>query len=303
MAPENGRGVGLQWAAMTSRTRLAGVLCVTTLVAGCSGTGSNTVSSSAAPPSRTPKATSAPSSSQPTVKPPSPPPQTGTCRNLAYADIGRFSNNSRTTSCRKPHTSYTFDVRKLSDNVAFPGVEIGNDSVQNAAATACRKSFGRFIGGDAAARALARLTVTYFVPRQPDFDRGANWVRCDVVALQSANVLASLPRRMQGLLNDPGALDRFGVCAKGVPGKPPARLTMCTQPHAFRALAALRLGKGGAPYPGARVARTDGEQRCKNLVDSQLGPGGSYTYTWTYPTAADWRAGQRFGYCWRKTTS
>jgi hypothetical protein len=78
---------------------------------------------------------------------------------------------------------------------------------------------------------------------------------------------------------------------------------MCSESHAFRALAALRLAKGDAPYPPQKVVRTDGEQRCKGLVDSLLGPGGGYTYSWTYPTADDWHSGQRFGYCWHKTTS
>jgi Septum formation len=289
---------------MASRTRLAGVLCVTALLAGCSHFSSSAAgpSASTSPPSHKTKPTAS-TSAPPTEKPPSPPPATDACRNLAYADIGRFSNNTKTTSCRKPHTSYTFDVRRLPDQVAFVGVSIGNDAVQSAAADTCRKSFGRFIGGDAAARALARLTVTYFVPRQADFDRGAHWVRCDVVALQSANVLAPLPRQVHGLLDEQGSLDRYGVCAKGEPGTETARLVMCSEDHAFRALAALRLGKGDAPYPPIKVVRVDGEQRCKDLVDSRLGPGGGYTYSWTYPSAVDWSSGQRFGYCWQKTAS
>ena len=33
-----------------------------------------------------------------------------------------------------------------------------------------------------------------------------------------------------------------------------------------------------------------------------LGTSGGFTFGWTYPTATDWEAGQRFGYCYLKTT-
>lgn len=290
---------------MASPTRrtgpaLVGVL-LTTLLAGCSGFAPRATSKATSPPTPAPSV-SGPTTTGATAKPPSPP-AVGTCRSLSYADISRFSNASRTAPCRKPHTSYTFDVVQLADEIAFSGVRIENDAVQNAAAQACRTSFRRFIGGDSAARALSRLTVTYFVPRQPAFDRGAHWVRCDLVALQSASALAPLPRAVHGLLDSPDALARFGVCSKADPGLPAVGLVMCGQAHAFRAVAALRLGGGDAPYPGETVTRTDGQQRCHDLLDQLLGRGTGYTYSWTYPAPEDWRAGQRFGYCWQQTQS
>ncbi len=232
-----------------------------------------------------------------------PQPRVGECRNLGYAEISLFSDTTRTTPCAKKHTAYTFAVKKLPRDIAFTGVAIENDAVQNFAGESCRTAFARFIGGDAAERALSRLTVTYFVPNQRHFDLGARWVRCDVVALQSANVLADLPRqKLRGILNDHGALDRFGVCSTTEPGSAGFKLVMCSQDHAYRALAALRLGGSDAPYPGEQVTRIDGRQRCKHVVDDVLRPGGGYTFGWTYPSPSDWQAGQRFGYCWHKTT-
>lgn len=293
---------------MTARRQLARAvipgLVVTVLLAGCSAFSSGSSSSPTTTGGATaPASTKSSSPTKPTAQPPAPAPQVGTCRDLAYSDIAQFSDSTPTTSCKKPHTSYTFDVRTLPGAIAFPGVQIGNDAVQSAAAAKCQAAFGRFIGGDAATRALARLSVTYFVPAQPDFDKGAHWVRCDVVALQSANLLAPLPRHVRKLLDHRSAIDRFGVCAKGEPASATAQLVMCTQTHAFRAVGALRLGGTDAPYPGSTVTRTDGQQRCKDLLASLLGPGGGYTYSWTYPSPQDWRSGQRFGYCWHKTSS
>lgn len=291
---------------MAARTKLARAallgVAASMLLAGCSGF-SSAATGDATSTTAKPTKTSPASTTKPPVKSPPPPPQTGACRSLTYGDISRFSNDTPTTPCRKPHTSYTFEVRQLPRDIAFAGVEIGNDAVQNAAAAACRTSFTRFIGGDDAARALARLTVTYFVARQPKFDRGAHWVRCDVVALQFGSALAPLPRSVRRVLDRPDALARFGVCSQGEPGTPSVQLVMCSEAHAFRALAALRLGSGGARYPGPKVAREGGQQRCKDLVDQLLGSSRGYTYTWTYPSPDDWRAGQRFGYCWQKTRS
>lgn len=284
------------------RARLIGVLLVAALSAGCSHLTPKVATASAPSTPPTPSTSDA-STTKPTANPPLPPPGVGTCRNLSFAELSRFSNPSPAAPCRKPHTSYTFDVVRLPDDIAFTGVQIGNDAVQSAAARACQKSFGRFIGGDPAARALSRITVTYFVPPQSDFDRGAHWVRCDVVALQSAHTLAPLPRSVQGLLNTPNALTKFGVCAVGEPGTPGAQLVMCDRAHAFRAVAALRLGGSDAPYPGEAATRTDGQQRCKDYLAQLLGTSSGYTYSWTYPSPTDWRSGQRFGYCWHQTAS
>jgi Septum formation len=277
---------------------VAGVLAGA-LLAGCSG---SSPAATGATPHTTASSAVDPSASSKTTKAP-PAPDVGSCRNLSYTDISRFSNEDPTTSCHGSHTAYTFDVKQLPDNVAFKGVQIGNDAVQSAAAAACQRSFGRFIGGNAATRALARLAVTYFVPPQSDFDLGAHWVRCDVVALQSANQLGPLPRAVHNVLGRADALARYGVCSRGEPGSPAVRLVMCDQGHAFRAVAAFRLGGSQARYPAEPVARDGGEQRCKDFLDQLLGPNGGYTYAWTYPSPTDWRKGQRFGYCWHKTTS
>lgn len=230
------------------------------------------------------------------------PPAVGECRNLGYGDISVFTDDTSPVACANRHTAYTFDVKDLPEDIAFTGVQVENDAVQGFAGDSCRTSFARFIGGDSADRALSRLTVTYFVPDQRHFDLGAHWVRCDVIALKSANVLAELPRRLGGILDGKTSPARFGVCSRAEPGTTPgAALVMCSEDHSYRALAALRLGGTDAPYPGEQIAKVDGRQRCEDFVDEALGPGGGYTYTWTYPLPSDWQTGQRFGYCWLKT--
>ena len=137
-----------------------------------------------------------PTKSTPTHEP-APPPKAGTCRPLSFGAIGRYSNQTATVDCGKPHTALTFAVEQLPEDVAFDGVDVGNDAVQEKASLQCRAAFAKYIGGSAATRALSRLSVTYFVPTQQDFDAGSRWVRCDVIALQSARILASLPETVR----------------------------------------------------------------------------------------------------------
>lgn len=245
-------------------------------------------------------ATSPRTSSTPSPRAPAAP-ATGACRRLDYAAISRYSNGDPTVSCKSPHTAYTFAVQSLPPGVKIAGVSIGNKSVQDAAAQSCRAAFARFIGGDPAERALSRLSVTYFLPDQRGFNLGATWVRCDVVALKTSNTLASLPDKLKGLLDNPKSLRDFAVCSKGTPGASTSGLVMCTEKHTYRAEAALRLGSTSAAYPGIAAAGKGGQKLCSGYLTKTLGAGSGYTFGWTYPTASDWAAGQRFGYCWLKS--
>ncbi len=284
---------------VSTATLIGVVLCVLALVSGCSPSSPT----SAATDSGTTTTQGRPPTSTKPLEPLPPPPDTGTCRDLNFGDINRYSNTTASRSCERPHTAYTFAVTTLPDDIAFEGVAIKNRAVQEAAASSCRTEFTPYVGGDAATRALVRLTATYFLPDQASFDRGAHWVRCDIIALQAEKILAELPVRLKGALDDPDVVSDYGLCSGGQPGTAESVMVTCNQPHAFRAVAALRLGGTEEPYPGESVTRDDGQQRCEDLIKSVVEEGGGYTFSWTYPTAADWQAGQRFGYCWNKTSA
>ncbi|MGH3506712.1 MAG: septum formation family protein [Nocardioidaceae bacterium] len=276
--------------------RLLAAALVTVIV----GAGCTAVEPDADEPSESPGPPTKTASPPP---PPPDPPRVGECRKLTYDDISRFSNDDRPRSCKRYHSAYTFAVQELPGDVAFDGVTIDNDAVQREAATSCQDAFVDFIGGSARTRTLARLSVTYFVPEQRGFDLGARWVRCDVVGLQHESSLAPLPRGLEGILDDPDALDEYGVCSRGEPGASGFRLVMCRADHDYRAIEAIRLGGTDDPYPGVSVARDDGRSQCEDIVAGRLGVGGGYTFGWTYPSPEDWSNGQRFGYCWLETSS
>lgn len=270
-------------------------ILVLTLLASCSGGGSTSDDASGSDDGPT-----AQDSSTPPPDPPPPPPRIGECRELDYSDINRYSNDTEPVKCSKDHTAYTYDVVELPPSVAVEGVEIQNDAVQAAAAKKCQTGFAGFIGGSTETRALSRLTVTYFLPDQSGFDLGAHWVRCDVVAAQTADTLAPLPKNIDGLLDDDKALQTYGVCSQGEPGGGASDLVMCTEGHAYRAVAAFALGNDNAAYPGEKVVRDGGQSDCEEFVADLLGVTGGFTYSWTYPSESEWAAGQRLGFCWNQ---
>lgn len=288
---------GCRWAsaAVASLLALALVGCGPTVSP--SATGAHTGAT-------TPTAGGSSKATQSTPDPqPPPPPVTGVCRNYPYLRITGYSNNAPQVACSSPHTAYTFAVRRLPPRVIVPGVAISNTTVQGAAAMICQRAFGRFVGGTPTTRALSRLSVTYFVAPQRGFNRGAHWVRCDVVALLTRHRLAPLPKRpLAAFLDGKNALRRYGVCSSAAPTSGGSQLVACMWAHEYRAVTAISLGPTHSTYPGLSVAKVWGQHKCRSHIASLVGTSDGYTFAWTYPTKHDWRAHQRFGYCWLKTT-
>jgi hypothetical protein len=280
-----------------TRARLVLLVATVLLLAGCSH---STTGTTAPPdPSQTPVQT--PVSSP--VTPPPAAPTVGACRTLSYADISHYSNAAAPVDCTKTHTAYTFAVQDLPASVDVQGASIGNRSIQSAASTGCKAAFQSFIGGTDVARALTRLTVTYFLPDQPGFDAGAHWVRCDVVALNTPTTLGPLPAHVGHLLDDTTAAAKYNLCSQGTPGGDTTILVMCARTHDYRAETAIRLGADAASYPGDTAVGADGQQQCAAYLKGKLGTDAGYTYGWTFPTEHDWASGQRFGYCWLQSAN
>jgi hypothetical protein len=241
--------------------------------------------------------TTHPSSTTPTVRP-APAPAAGVCRRLSFRAIGRFSNASRGVACgSSTYTAYTYAVKPLPRRLSGP---IDSDAVQNAAKVSCVRSFARFIGGSPAVRTMSRLSPTYFLPTAVQFAAGTRWVRCDVIALQTDHRLAPLPPRVKHLLDDSAEAARFALCARGAPGSAGTKLVMCTQPHTYRAVGAIRLGGPDVPRPTISQLATP-KAKCRQTVASLLGVNGGFSFVFTYPGVREWNAGQRFGLCWDRS--
>lgn len=144
----------------------------------------------------------------------------------------------------------------------------------------CEPAYRKLVGGTLADRATSILTWTMFTPGQAQLERGARWVRCDVVA-RSANQLVPLPPG-QPLLAA-GVPEQLRVCQDEAGGD-----ISCARPHAFRVDAVYRAV--GEAYPDTTAYTVTARARCKELTNKD----GGY---WQPPSQAGWKAGDRFIRC------
>ena len=264
------------------------VPAVLVVAAGCSSADSADDSDTAPEPSPRASATSAP---------PAPAaPAVGSCHDLTVAQATDPVDPGGEVPCARPHTSVTFKVGEIAPVVDGHLLAIDSESVRTQIADSCPDSPGAFVGGDRTTQRLSRFEVVWFSPSLEDADAGANWYRCDVVALRSEGNLLPLPRRLKGVLDQEGALDRFGTCGTAAPDKRGFARVACSERHSWRAVDVVDL-PADARYLAKDVA-AQGDSTCKDVAAERADGALQYTWSFEWPTRAQWSTGQRYGYCW-----
>jgi hypothetical protein len=224
---------------------------------------------------------------------PAPPPE-GACRRLTPADLTRAVDDSARTTCRDPHTARTISVGALDARV-LAGSGVDARVVGKQAGAECDRAFTRYVGGEAEDRRLSRLQPVWFTADDQAIAAGALWVRCDVVAYETDERLAALPRDLAGALDDNSA-PQLGLCSTRAPQAEGARNVACSQPHTWRAFAVIPLDEGR--WPGAAAVRDQGVDRCSAQARTVQGDPDEWRYGWQWPTKQQWQAGRTYGYCW-----
>lgn len=143
---------------------------------------------------------------------------------------------------------------------------------------------------------LSRFEVVWFSPSLEQADAGANWYRCDIVALRSPGALLPLPASTKSVLDRPGALDRFGTCGTAAPDQRGFDRVVCSARHSWRAVDIIDL-PSGARYLATDVG-AQGDAACKKVAATRANGSLKYTWSFEWPTRVQWAAGQRYGYCW-----
>jgi hypothetical protein len=236
-------------------------------------------------------------SSRPTTAaaPPAAPPEKA-CYDLDITEAAEPTSEAAAVPCRAAHTAATIHVGTIRPVADGHLLAIDSDAVQQQIADRCRAGLRRHLGGDEETRRLSRLTVVWFSPSLAQSDLGASWFRCDLVALAGRDRLAPLPRRTRGLLGTDGALDRFGTCGTSAPGAARFQRVICSEPHSWRARATIDLPKDGKYL--AKTAGASADATCRDLETRVAGDILKLQWSFEWPTRDQWRAGQRYGYCW-----
>ncbi len=285
---------------MTARTTLAGAVsvCLTVLAVtiGCT-TSTPQASSSTRPP-----ATKAPSSSQPTASPPPAAPGVGSCHRLSLQAATAPTDSRPAVPCGSSHTTVTVRVGHFDPVRDGHLLSVDSRSVQRQIAARCPTGPSGYLGGTLADRRLSRFAVVWFSPTVEQGQAGATWFRCDLLALAGTGPgqgLAVLPAHLHGILDRPHALDRFGTCGSAAPDSPHFDRVICARRHTWRAVSVIPLAPHARFHERPAGAAADG--RCKQVAAAAAGGALRYTWAFEWPTLQQWRAGQRYGFCWLPT--
>ncbi|HEU4514461.1 MAG TPA: septum formation family protein [Nocardioidaceae bacterium] len=226
-------------------------------------------------------------------------PELGACRVLEPEDIAEPDNAGEVVPCGTAHTAETFAVGTFPADVA-KGAEYTDPDLGAYVYESCSTKFEGFLGGDESAVMRSMLTWAWFRPSEDAWERGARWYRCDVVAgTETSEELRALPRTAEGvLLGRPD--DDWMMCANGetVAG---SDKVPCSQPHEWRAVTTIKVGREDEKYPGDRLVEVRSRDFCSDSVGAWMNYPVDYEFGYTFFREPDWKAGNRRSICWART--
>jgi hypothetical protein len=228
---------------------------------------------------------------------PSAAPRVAACYRLDPEDTTRPSNAAAGVPCSSTHTAQTFAVGTLPQSTGAGYRDAGHGRFVY---PRCQRSFERFLGLDASTALRVQLSWAWFRPSERAWERGARWYRCDVVGGPAdASAYAALPPSARGLFRARPP-EQWLTCAQGAT-VPRARKVACTEPHDWRAVTTIKLGRPEDRYPGERVVQVRTRDFCSDSVGAWLGYPADFDFGYTWFHRAEWDAGNRRSVCWART--
>jgi len=229
--------------------------------------------------------------------PPAPtPPKKGDCHELSLDEALDPVDPGETVPCGQEHTAVTYEVGKISSLADGHLLAVDSSTVRARIAEACPPALPAYLGGDETTVRLSRFEPVWFGPTLEEADAGADWFRCDVVGLRREGELLTLPRKVKGILEAPDALDRYGTCGTAAPDARSFERVVCSEKHSWRAVDVIDL-PADARYL-AKDATATADSACKDVASERANGALKYTWSFEWPTRAQWQADQRYGYCW-----
>jgi hypothetical protein len=244
---------------------------------------------------------STPPQPTPSTPPPTasavPRPAASGCHQLTYAEAVAPTLPDTTTDvpCSGSHTAETFRVGALHTTVGGHLVAADSARVQAQVAAACPGALSSYLGGDEAKLRLSMLRAVWFTPTVAQVDGGADWYRCDVIALAGDGTLAPVTGSLKGVLAGPHAGD-WAMCGTAQPGTAGFSRVPCRADHTWKALSIVDLPAGA--YPGEEKVKAAGQKPCQQAGQNVASDALNYQWGYEWPTADQWASGQTYGICW-----
>jgi hypothetical protein len=208
-------------------------------------------------------------------------PKVGACHRLSMKQASAQSDGRAPVSCDSKHTTRTLAVKRLTGTVNWNDRSALYPKLQRK----CWNALERELGSSDQVRSQTAYTWFWFTPTPAQIERGAKWLRCDLVLY---GVTKLMPLGAGPAIPSAQLPDRIRKCLV-----PQGWMTVCARPHAYRSVGAFRITGG---YPSDQRAHTLALQRCDRFVTA------GRAFAWTYPTRDEWAAGSRAMVCYNKTT-
>ncbi len=269
-------------------------------VSGCSP---STPSDEPVAPTETPSTTSSTGAVEPPDAAKAMRPRDDACYRLSLAQAIAPTTDAAAVPCRRRWTSHTIRVGTMESLAGGYALPVDSDLLQRRLAETCPRQLARYLGGTPAQVRLTVFSTVWFTPTMAEAEAGADWYRCDLVALARPGVLARLTGRWAGALADPERLAPYSLCGTTRPGARGFAQVACRRAHTWRAVGTVNLF--GREYPGRRAARLAGEERCREAARQSAADALDFDWGYEWPTAAQWRGvdgqpGRRYGVCWAR---
>ena len=244
---------------------------------------------------REPEPPAASSSPRPTATA-VPLPEDGACYRLTFQDALAPSTRADEVPCADEHTSMTYAVGTLDRVVDGHLLAVDSDRVLDRLAERCPDRLADLVGGTLEQARLSMLRPVWFTPTLTEADAGADWFRCDVIAVAGQERLAPLPRRLAGALDTAEGRRTWGMCGTDEPDSESFERVLCSETHAWRAVAVVAFEPGD--YPGEDVVRDRGQTPCEDAGRSVADDALNFRWGYEWPTEEQWASGQTYGRCW-----
>lgn len=244
----------------------------------------------------TPTATSSSAAPAPPAAQPVEEPAAKACYRLSYDEAVAPTSGRGPTECTKDHTAMTFAVGALDTLVDGHLLAVDSERVQAQVARECPARFATFVGGTLEERRLSMLRAVWFTPTVEESDAGADWFRCDVIAVAGDRELAPLTGRLAGVLGTEAGRDRYAMCGTAEPGTDSFERVVCSAEHSWRALRTVPFT--AKDYPGEARVRAAGEAPCEAAGRAAADDALNFRWSYEWPTEEQWDNGQTYGLCW-----
>ncbi|PVG83455.1 hypothetical protein DDE18_09240 [Nocardioides gansuensis] len=262
---------------------LAALLVALPAVAGCTG------EDPAPPASNTTSPTSPPAPAEP-----APRPRAGTCHAMSRAQALSPVAGGRQVPCARRHTAQTFRVGTLDLVDDGDPLAVDSPAAQRQPRRACTAALPAYVGASARELRLSMVRTIWFTPTVEEAAAGADWYRCDVVALGVGERLAPLPRSARGMLSR--SPRPYAVCGTAEPGTDRFARVPCSARHSWVAVSTVDLR--GAGYPTGAAVSEQMSEACRGAARDRADDPLDFSWAEERPTRQQWESGQRWGTCW-----